>query len=172
MESVPHHCWMIHLLNLAQEVEACISFLHQKVQVCSHVKLVARCIDGRGHCCTTFGLSVERNQCFNVPTVHFGLNGRAISRHILSICIGNHSEDYLLEWFVLYVVAMYFMDVYLNVLLCSGRSLDGIVSIMSRQWMGQLRNCGSVPGRDKRCFLSKASTLIQDLSQWMQRTLS
>jgi len=31
------------------------------------------------------------------------------------------------------------------------RSLDGIVS---RKWMGQPRNCGSVPGRDKIFFFS------------------
>jgi hypothetical protein len=49
----------------------------------------------------------------------------------------------------LYVVGIYCVDVYLNVLLCDVRSLDGIVS---RKWMGQPRNCGSVPGRDKRFF--------------------
>lgn len=68
---------------------------------------------------------------------------------------------------------MYFVDVYLNVLLCNVRSLDGVVGIVSRQWMGQLWNCGSVPGREKRIFFfsPKDSTLIQDLSQWMQWTL-
>jgi hypothetical protein len=58
------------------------------------------------------------------------------------------------ELIVFYVVAVNCMDVYLNMLLCSVRSLDGIVSIVTRLWAAQPMNCGSITVRDKRFFSS------------------
>jgi hypothetical protein len=71
-----------------------ISFLLLKAQVFSPVKLVVKCIDGRGHCCTMFGLNVERNLCFSAHTVRCDPNVRAISQRTSNTFIGNLSDNY------------------------------------------------------------------------------
>lgn len=63
---------------------------------------------------------------------------------------------------VLYVGAVYCVDIHLNVLLCSVRSLDGVVSVVTVLWAGQQWYCCLVSGRTNDFFFfTKAFTSIQ-----------